>query len=183
MAGEEDEQQRRNRETRMRKGKEATTASARREKVEQNPYVPKTRKRRDSKLFGDSSESQMDYSSQVVDPTPAHDYAVYEEGFAGYDRMEEKAMFYQPQEEAEDEEQAGDEEVVEADYLAADDVVPKPESEPRRRRRRAPLIPSCPVIGPPFPIGLETTLFVTIRFSLDLILIVFYVCLIVLVCD
>ena len=30
----------------------------------------------------------MDYSSQVVDPTPAHDYAGYvDEGFAGYDRM------------------------------------------------------------------------------------------------
>jgi len=39
----------------------------------------------------------MDYSSQVVDPTPAHDYVVYEEGFASYDRMEEEeAMIHQP---------------------------------------------------------------------------------------
>jgi len=35
---------------------------------------------------------------------------------------------------------------VEADYLTADDIVPEP-----RRRRRVPLIPSCPVVGPPFP--------------------------------
>jgi len=40
----------------------------------------------------------MDYSSQVVDPTPAHDYAGYaDEGFVGYDQMEEDRMFYQPQ--------------------------------------------------------------------------------------
>lgn len=63
MSGEEDEQQRLIREAMMRKGKQATTASAWRERVEQNPYVPKTRKRRDSRLVGDSSQSQMDYSS------------------------------------------------------------------------------------------------------------------------
>jgi len=138
MSG-EDEQQRLIREDKMRKGKQASTASARREWVDQNPYVSKTRKRRDPRLVGDTSQSQMDYSSQVVDPTPAHDYAVYEEGFAGYDRMEEQAVFYQPQEEAEDEEVADDEEVsedVEEDYLEADNIVPKREPEPEPRRCR-----------------------------------------------
>ena len=54
----------------------------------------------------------MDYSYQVVDLTQAHQYAGYaNERFQGYDRMEEEAMFYQPQEEAEDEEVADDEEV------------------------------------------------------------------------
>jgi len=106
--------------------------------------------------------SQMDYSSQVVDPTSAHDYAGYEEGFAGYDQIEEEAMFYQPQEEAEDEEEAENEEVaedddVEVDYLTTNDIVPEPQPEPRRRRR-APLIPLCLVVGPPFPGGPETTL-------------------------
>lgn len=43
----------------------------------------------------------------------------------------------------------------EDDDVEADDIVP--ELEPRRCRR-APLIPPCPVIGPPFPGGLETTL-------------------------
>ena len=57
---------------------------------------------------------------------------------------------------------ADDEEVpedVEANYLAADDIVPEPEVEPetRWRRRRVPLIPPCPVVGPPFPGGPETT--------------------------
>ena len=42
MAREEDEQQRLNREAKMCKGKEASTASARRERVEQNSYVPKS---------------------------------------------------------------------------------------------------------------------------------------------
>jgi len=99
----------------------------------------------------------------VVDLTPAHDYAVYEEGFAGYDRMEEERMFYQPQDEAEDEEVAYDEEVPEdvvADYLEADNVVPEGELEPqtrRRRHRRVPLIPPYPIGGPPFPGGHETT--------------------------
>jgi len=54
---------------------------------------------------------------------------------------------------------ANDEEVLEdvvADYLEADNIVP--EREPQtRRRRRVPLIPSCPVVGPPFPGGPETT--------------------------
>jgi hypothetical protein len=68
-----DEQQRLFREARMRKGKKASTASARREKVDQNPY-PKTRKCRDPRLVGEGSQAQMDYSSQVVDPTSAHDY-------------------------------------------------------------------------------------------------------------
>jgi len=104
MSRDEDEQQRRNREARMCKGKEATTASARREKVEQNPYVPKTRKRMDPRLVGDSSQSQMDYYYQVVDPTSMHDYAMYEEGFAGYVQMKEEAKFYQAQDEAKDEE-------------------------------------------------------------------------------
>jgi hypothetical protein len=54
-------------------------------------------------------------------------------------------MFYQPQEEAEDEE-------------VADDIVHEPEVKPRRRLR-APLIPPCPVVGPPFPRGPETTHF------------------------
>jgi len=52
----------------------------------------------------------MDYSSQVVDPTPAHDYAMYEEGSVGYDRMEE-TMFYQLQDEAEHDAVTDDEEV------------------------------------------------------------------------
>jgi len=80
----------------MHKGKEATTASAQRERVEQNPYVPNTRKRRDPRLVEYSSQSQMDYSSQVVDPTKAHEYAGYAGAFEGYDLMEEEAMFYQP---------------------------------------------------------------------------------------
>jgi len=39
----------------MRKGKAATTTSARREKEDQNPYVPKTRKRRDPRIVGEGS--------------------------------------------------------------------------------------------------------------------------------
>jgi hypothetical protein len=69
--------------------------------------------------------------------------------------MEEEAMFYQPQEEAEDEEVTKEED-VEADYLEVDDIVPEP--EPQRRRRHAPLIPPCPIVGPPFPGGPEITL-------------------------
>jgi len=49
------------------------------------------------------------------------------------------------------------EEVLEdvvADYLEADNIVPEPQT---RQRRRVPLIPSCPVVGPPFPEGPETT--------------------------
>jgi len=96
MARDEDERQRVIREDNMRKGKAASTASAQKEKVDQNPYVPKTRKPRDPRIVGEGSQAQMDYSSQVVDPTPAHDYAGYaDEGFAGYDRMEEDVMFYQ----------------------------------------------------------------------------------------
>jgi len=124
-------------------------------------YVPKSRKRGDPRLVGEGSQAQMDYSSRVVDPTPAHDYAVYEEGFTGYDRMEEEAMFYQPQDEAEDEEVADDKEVPEdvvADYLQADNIVAEGEPEPQtRRRRRVQLIPSCPVVRPPFSGGPETT--------------------------
>lgn len=55
MSREEDEQQQLIIEARMRKGKQATTASARRERVEQNPYVPKTRKRRDARQGVESS--------------------------------------------------------------------------------------------------------------------------------
>ena len=98
---------------------------------------------RDLRIVGEGSQSQMDYSSQVVDPTPTHDYAGYaDEGFVGYDWMEEERMFYQPQDEAEDEEVADDEEVLEdvvADYLEADNVVhegePEPQTRPRRGRR------------------------------------------------
>jgi hypothetical protein len=105
----------------------------------------------------------VDYSSQVVDPTPAHDYAGYaDEGFAGYDRMEEDMMFYQPQDEAKDEEVGDDEGVprdVVEDYLEADNLVPEGEPEPQTqpRRRRVPLIPPYPVGGHPFPGGPETT--------------------------
>ena len=105
MARDTDEQQRVIREDRMRRGKEARTASARREKRAEDPYVPKTRRRRDPMIHGEGSQAHVDDSSQVVDPTPAHDYAGYaDEGFAGYDRMKEERMFYQPsQDEAEDE--------------------------------------------------------------------------------
>ena len=159
MAGEEDEQQRLIREDRMHKGKQASTTSARRERVDQNPYVSKTRRRRDARAGVESSQSQMDYSSQVVDPTQTHEYVGYAGGFEGYDRMQEEAMFYQPQE-AEDEEVAEDEKVeededAETDYLEENDIVLEP--EPWRRRRRAPLIPPCPIVGPPFPRGPETT--------------------------
>jgi len=54
---------------------------------------------------------------------------------------------------------ADDDEVPEdvvADYLMADDIVPEPEIR-RRPRCRVPLIPPCPVVGPPFPGGPETT--------------------------
>jgi len=59
MAGEEDEQQRLIREARMRKGKEASTASARRERVDQNSYVPKTQRRRDTRAGVESSQSHI----------------------------------------------------------------------------------------------------------------------------
>jgi len=157
MAGEEDEQQQLIREDRMCKGKQASIASARRERVDQNPYVPKTQRRRDARAGVESSQSQMDYSSQVVDSTPAHDYVGYaDEGFVGYDRMEEERMFYQPQDEAEDEEVPED---VVADYLDANNVAPEGESKPqtrRRPRRRVPLILPYPVREPPFPGGPET---------------------------
>jgi hypothetical protein len=94
MARDTDERQRVIREDRMRKGKEASTASARREKRAEDPYVPKTRKRRDPRIHGEGSQAHVDDSSQVVDPTPAHAYA--DEGFVGYDRIEEERMFFQP---------------------------------------------------------------------------------------
>jgi len=82
----------------------------------------------------EGSQVQMDYSSQVVDPTPAHDYAGYaDEGFVGYDQMEEDRMFYQPQDEADDEEVPED---VVADYLEAENVVPEGEPKPQTQRRR-----------------------------------------------
>jgi len=164
MARDEDEKQRLIREDRMHKGKAASAASAQRERVDQNPYVTKTRKRKDPRIVGEGSQSQMDYSSQVVDPTPGHDYAGYvDEGFVGYDRMEEERMFYQSQDEAEDEEVANDEEVPENvvdDYFEADNVVAEGEHEPQTRPRRGyrvPLIPPYPVGGPPFSGGPETT--------------------------
>jgi len=55
MARDEDEQHRLFREARMRKGKEASIASAWREKVDQNPYVPKTWRRRDARPGVESS--------------------------------------------------------------------------------------------------------------------------------
>ena len=55
MARDEDERQQFIREDRMRKGKAASTASARREKEDQNPYVPKARKRRDGRPGVESS--------------------------------------------------------------------------------------------------------------------------------
>jgi len=151
MVREEDEQHWLIRQVRMRKGKEASTASTQREKVDQNPYVPKARKRRDLRLVGEGSQAHIDYSSQVVDLTQTYEYV---EGFQGYDRMEEENMFYQPQEE----EEAQDEEVAD-DEKVAGNIVPEREGEPetRRRRRLAPLIPPCPVVGPPFPVGPETT--------------------------
>jgi len=63
MVGEVDEQQRLIREARMHKCKETSTASARRESVDQNMYVPKTRRRRDARPGAESSQSHMDYSS------------------------------------------------------------------------------------------------------------------------
>ena len=61
MARDEDEKQRLIREDRMHKGKAASAASAQRERVDQNPYVTKTRKRKDPRIVGEGS--QMDYSS------------------------------------------------------------------------------------------------------------------------
>ena len=84
MARDEDEKQRLIREDRMHKGKAASAASAQRERVDQNPYVPKTRRCRDARAGVESSQPHMDYSSQVVDLTPAHDYVGYaNEGFVG----------------------------------------------------------------------------------------------------
>ena len=55
--------------------------------MDQNLYVPKNRKRMDPRIVGKGTQSQMDYSSKVVDPTPAHDYVGYaDEGFVGYSR-------------------------------------------------------------------------------------------------
>ena len=50
MARDEDERQQVIREDRMRKGKAASTASARKEMEDQNSYVPKTQKRRDPRI-------------------------------------------------------------------------------------------------------------------------------------
>jgi len=77
MARDEDERQRVIREDRMRKGKTASTASAQKEKVDQDPYVPKTWRRKDARPGVESSQAHMDYSSQVLDPIPAHDNGVY----------------------------------------------------------------------------------------------------------
>jgi hypothetical protein len=167
MARDTDEQQRVIREDRMRRGKEASTASARRERRADDPYVPKPRKRRDPRIHGEGSQSQahVDDSSQVVDPTPAHDYAGYaDEGFAGYDRMEEERMFYQPPPEAEaqDEEMGDDERVPEdvvADYMEAQNVIPEGEPERQRQPRRGGRvrrIPPYPAGEAPFPGGPQT---------------------------
>jgi hypothetical protein len=160
MARDTDEQQRVIREDRMRRGKEASTASARREKRAEDPYVPKTRRRRDPMIHGEGSQAHVDDSSQVVDPTPTHDYAGYaDDGFVGYDRMEEERMYFQPppQDEAEDE---GVPEDVVADYMEAHNVIPEgePEREPQPRRgSRVPRIPPYPAGEAPFPGGPQTT--------------------------
>jgi len=66
-------------------------------------------------------------------------------------------MFYQPEEEADDEdEEVAEDEDTEGDDLEANDIVPELEPKPWRRRR-APLISPCPVVGPPFLGGPETT--------------------------
>jgi hypothetical protein len=104
----------------------------------------------------------------VVDPTQAHRYVGYAKGFEGYDRMEEEAMFYQPEEEASHyfrtEEVEEGEDMAEAENLDAEDddghvhaTAPEPEPEPRQRRR-AEVAPVVPIVAPPFPGGPETTL-------------------------
>ena len=111
---------------------------------------------------GSGSQSQMDYS-HVVNPTQAHDYAGYVEGFEGYDRMDEEAMVYRPEEE-EASHYIRTEEVSEVEDLEAKDddghvhaasSEPEPESGQHCRDEVAPVVP---VVGPPFPGGLETTL-------------------------
>jgi hypothetical protein len=167
MAGEEDARERRIREGRVRKGKVAMTNSARKELEAERPYVPKPRRHRDLSIGGgegSDSQAHMDYSSQVVDPTPAHDQGVYEEGFSGYDRMEEDQMFYQPEADAHDEEAGDDEGVPEdvvADYMEAQNVIP--EGEPERQRQPRPRrggrvrqIPPYPAGEAPFPGGPQT---------------------------
>ena len=62
MARDTDERQRVIREDRMWKGKEASTASAWRENRDQDPYVPKTRKRRDPRIHGEGSPAHVDDS-------------------------------------------------------------------------------------------------------------------------
>jgi hypothetical protein len=96
----------------------------------------------------------------VVDPTQAHRYVGYAKGFEEYDRMEEEAMFYQPEEEASH--YFRTEEVAEAEDLEAEDDdghvhATALEPEPRQRHRDE-VAPAVPVEGPPFPRGPETTL-------------------------
>jgi hypothetical protein len=148
----------------MRKGKVAMTNSHQKELQTENPYVPKIRKRRDARLGGEGSQSLMDYS-QVVDPTQAHEYAGYAEGFAGYDRMEEDAMFYQPKEEASqyyETAEVAQGEDDEAEHVEVEDndghvhaTAPEPEL---RQCRRAEVALVVPIKGPSFPGGPETTL-------------------------
>jgi hypothetical protein len=106
----------------------------------------------------------------VVDPTQAHEYAGYAEGFEGYDRMEEEAMFYQPEEEEAShyfrtEEVAEAKDMAEAeDDVAEDDedeevhaIALEPDPKPvRSRRDEVALV--VPVAGPPFLGDPETTL-------------------------
>jgi len=80
----------------VRKGKPAMTNNHQKELEVENLYVPKPWRRRDLRIVEETSGSQshMDYSSQVVDPTQAHEYAGYAGGFEGYNRMEAETMFY-----------------------------------------------------------------------------------------
>nr|ABN08023.1 IMP dehydrogenase/GMP reductase, related [Medicago truncatula] len=108
MARDEDERQRVIREDRMRKGKAASTASAQKEKVDQNPYVPKTRKRRDARPGVESSQPHMDYSSQPEDE-------VEDEEVAGDAEVPEDFV---------------------ADYMEAENVIPEGEPEPQTQRKK-----------------------------------------------
>nr|ABD32269.2 hypothetical protein MtrDRAFT_AC149040g42v2 [Medicago truncatula] len=119
----------------MRKGKVAMTNSHQKELQAENLYVLKTRKRRDARLGGEGSQSQMDYS-QVVDPTQVHEYP---------GRGEEVSQYYETEKVAHGEDVDG--------HVHAT----TPEPEPRQCLR-AEVAPAVPIVGPPFPGGPETTL-------------------------
>jgi len=101
----------------------------------------------------------------VVDPTQAHEYAGYAEGFDGYDRIEEVAMFYQPREETsqyyETEEVAQGKDDEAEDVEAEDDDrhmhAAGPEPEPQQYRDCDEVAPVVPIVMPPFPRGPQTT--------------------------